>query len=446
MSIKSTSTCEVLLNPDQSTLLPSLQRRGARGAGWSIPLWRGVAQRAGVCYIISILFSLTTQAAMINDSIFQKPDPNIQTRWYTPENTSGKKGEAGKANFGRKGSPFFFVKPGETLVMADIKGSGTIRRIWSTTEPCNDPEVLRSLKLEIFWDEAKKPAVQVPLGDFYCHTFGKMTKFENIFFSCPEARSYNCYIPMPFKKSAKIQLTNESKKTIRIFYEINCTLGENHNNKMMYFHSSWRRENFTKAREDFTILPKISGTGRFLGCNIGMRQNPAMKGLWFGEGEVKIFLDGDKKWPTLCGTGTEDFIGTGWGQHQFDDLYQGCQYVSDQGDGSARTLYYGFYRFNAPDPIYFHKDIKVIIQALSGANARKDLLNNIKTHTKQKYMKAGKGGEYFSIKEVEELGENFVMVESEDDFCATAYWYMDSPVNSLPELAPLKERIADLPK
>ena len=393
--------------------------------------------------VTSIFLTITTQATMINDSIFQKPDPNIQTRWYTPENQSGEKGKAGKANFGRKGYPFVVVKPGETIVMADIKGNGTIRRIWSTTDPFDDPEVLRGYKLEIFWDGAEKPAVQVPMGDFYCHTFGKMTKFENIFFSCPEAKSYNCYIPMPFKKSAKIRLTNESKKIMRIFYEINCTLGENHGDDIMYFHSSWRRENFTKAREDFTILPKISGTGRFLGCNIGMRQNPAMKSFWFGEGEVKVFLDGDKKWPTLCGTGTEDFIGTGWGQGQFDDLYQGNQYVSEQGDGSFKT-FYGFYRFNAPDPIYFHKDIKVIIQTLGGANA-KHLLQDMKANPKQKYMKAGKGNEFFTQKEVEDLGDSFVLVEREDDYCATAYWYMNSPTNSLPTLAPIEERIINLP-
>ena len=394
--------------------------------------------------LTAILFSTTIGATMINDSLFKKPDPNIQTRWYTPENQSGEKGEAGKSNFGRKGYPFVVVKPGESIIMADIKGNGTIRRIWSTTEPFDDPEVLRGYKLEIFWDGADKPAVQVPMGDFYCHTFGKMTKFENIFFACPEARSYNCYIPMPFKKSAKIRLTNESKKIMRIFYEINCTLGENHGDDIMYFHSSWRRENFTKAREDFTILPKISGTGRYLGCNIGMRQNPAMKSFWFGEGEVKVFLDGDEKRPTLCGTGTEDFIGTGWGQGQFDDLYQGCQYVSEQGDGSFKT-FYGFYRFNAPDPIYFHKDIKVTIQALGGANA-KHLLQDMKANPKQKYMKAGKGNNFFTQKEVEDLGDGFVLVEREDDYCATAYWYMDCPTNSLPELAPLKERIIDLPK
>ena len=380
---------------------------------------------------------------MINDSIFSKPSPRIQTRWFSFENIDGEKGEGGKANFGRKGAPCKIIKPCETFVMADIKGSGTIRRIWSTTNPHNEPKVLRAMKFEIFWDDAETPAVQVPMCDFYNHTFGKMTKFQNVFFSCPEARSYNCYIPMPFKKSAKIQLTNESDKPITLYYEINATLGEKHGDDMMYFHSYWRRENFTKAREDFTILPKIKGTGRFLGCNIGTRLNPAMKSFWFGEGEYKVYLDGDKKWPTLCGTGTEDFIGTGWGQGQFADMYQGCQYQVQNEDG----LFYGFYRFHVPDPIYFHKDIKVTIQALGGGWAEQ-ILNDMKNNPKQKFMKAGKGDEFFAENELvfDEKEKYFFILEREDDFCSTAYWYMDSPTNSLPKLATVKERIIDLPE
>ena len=381
---------------------------------------------------------------MIDDSIAKRPDPNIQTRWYSPENPTGEKGKGGLSNFGRKGRPCVDVQPGETLVMADIKGNGTIRRIWSTTDPFNDPESLRGYKFEIFWEGADRPAVQVPMADFYGHTFGKMTAFENALFSCPEARSYNCVIPMPFKKGAKIQVTNESDKPMRIFYEINVTLGENNDEDTLYFHSAWRRENFASAREDFEILPKIEGEGRFLGCNMGMRQNQAMKSFWFGEGEYKVFLDGDEQWPTLNGTGTEDFIGSGWGQGQFDDLYQGCQYVSEAGDGAFKT-FYGFYRFHLPDPLYFHKDIRVVIQVMGGAGA-KDLLQDMQANPGQKYMKTGKGGEFFTEKEVEDMGDGFALVEREDDYCATAYWYMDSPTNSLPPLAPPAERMVDLPK
>ncbi len=395
-------------------------------------------------FAASVLATTAMGAGMMGDSIAKRPDPDIQTRWYSPENPTGEKGKGGMSNFGRKGYPCVTVQPGETLIMADIKGNGTIRRIWSTTDPFNEPEQIRGYKFEIFWDGADKPAVQVPMSDFYGHIFGKMTAFENACFSCPEGRSYNCFVPMPFKKSAKVQVTNESTKPMRIFYEINATLGENNDEDTLYFHSAWRRVNFTKAREDFEILPKIEGAGRFLGCNIGMRQNPAMKSFWFGEGEYKVYLDGDEEWPTLNGTGTEDFIGSGWGQGKFDNLYQGCPYISEAGDGLFKE-FYGFYRFHVPDPIFFHKDIRVVIQVMGGAMTSQ-LLDDMRANPGQGYMKASNGKQYYTQKQIEDMGAGFVLVEREDDMCATAYWYMDSPVNTLPELAPVAERIVDLPK
>ena len=382
----------------------------------------------------------------LSDSLFTKPAQPVETRWYSYENRDGARGSGGQSNFGRKGSPCAIIQPGETFVVADIKGSGTIRRIWATTHPFDEVEFLRSLKFEIFWDGAKTPAVQAPLGDFFGHTFGKMTRFENVFFSCPEAQSYNCYIPMPFRESAKIVLTNEGDKSMRLFYEIDCTMNETHGSDVMYLHANWRRENFTTAREDFTILPKINGSGRFLGCNIGMRQNPAMTHFWWGEGEFKVFLDGDTEWPTLCGSGTEDFIGTGWSQSHFVDLYQGCHYVSKSGRERQKD-FYGFYRFHVPDPIYFDTDIKVQIQAIGGTMVKTGLLTDMKANPTVKFMKANQGGEYWTIEEIENLEEDiFHVVEREDDYCATAYWYMNRTENGLPPLAPVAERIVDLPK
>ena len=397
-----------------------------------------------VAFAASVFATGAMGAGMMDDRIMKRPDPNIQTRLYSPENMTGEKGKGGMSNFGRKGYPCVWVPAGETLVMADIQGNGTIRRIWATTDPFYDPKIIRGFKFEIFWDGADKPAVQVPMADFFGHIFGKMTAFENALFSCPEGRSYNCVIPMPFKTGAKVQVTNESDKPMRIFYEINCTLGEGHDEDTLYFHSSWRRENFTTAREDFEILPKIEGEGRFLGCNIGMRQNPAMKSFWFGEGEYKVYLDGDEEWPTLNGTGTEDFIGSGWGQGKFNNLYQGCPYISEAGDGLFKE-FYGFYRFHVPDPIFFHKDIRVVIQVMGGAMTSQ-LLDDMRANPDQEYMKASNGKQYYTQKQIEDMGAGFVLVEREDDMCATAYWYMDSPVNTLPELAPVAERIVDLPK
>jgi hypothetical protein len=335
------------------------------------------------------------------------------------------------------------VKAKETFVLADIKDSGTIRRIWITIDKNADPNVLRGVKLEMFWDGAKTPAVAVPIGDFFCQSFGRMCTLENAFFSSAEGRSFNCYIPMPFKTAARIQAINETDLDLIFFYEVDCTLGDKHGDEMLYFHSSWRRENPTTLRRDMTILPKMEGAGRFLGCNLGIRQNPAFTKFWWGEGEVKIYLDGDDEFPTLCGTGSEDYIGTGWGQGRFINQYQGNQFMSDKGSGIFKD-FYGFYRFHAPDPVYFHKDIRVTIQCIAGAGT-KGILQAIKEFPSQKYMKTGDGSQDFTIEELEKANDYFILLERQDDYCATAYWYLDKPENNLAALQPLAERINDLP-
>jgi len=386
---------------------------------------------------------LQNKTQLPGDSLYRKPDPSVQTRWYTFENRNAEKGAGGKARFGRKGSPAPQVKAGETFVLADIKQSGTIRRIWITIDRHTDPEILRGVRLEMYWDNAGTPAVQAPIGDFFCHSFGKICKFENAFFSSPEGRSFNCIIPMPFREGAKIQAINETDKDITFFYEVDCTIGDPHDDNILYFHSYWHRENMSTVRRDMTILPKMEGIGRFLGCNLGIRQKPAFAKFWWGEGEVKIYLDGDKESPTLCGTGTEDYIGTGWGQDHFINAYQGNQFVSEKGTEPFKE-FYGFYRFHVPDPVYFHKDIRVTIQCLGGANT-KGVLQAMKEHPEQKYMKAGDGSEYFTTEELEKAEDYFVLVEREDDYCATAYWYLDKPENKLPALPSLTERAKDLP-
>jgi len=290
---------------------------------------------------------------MSDNSMFKLPEHPVQSRWYTLENKNGDKGAAGKAKFGRKGAACTTVAKGDTLVLADIKDSGTIRRIWITISP-RDAKTLRSLKMEMYWDGAKTPAVQGPLGDFFCHSQGQMVRFENACFSSPEGRSFCCTIPMPFRKGGLIQLVNETDNDVVVYYDVNATIGDVHDDKVLYFHSYWRRENPTTIREDMTILPFVKGKGRFLGCNLGIRTNEAYSRFWWGEGEVKVYLDGDTDFPTLCGTGTEDYIGSAWGQGHFVNMYQGNQYVKDDVEVDDTTLAdaYGYYRFHIPDPIY----------------------------------------------------------------------------------------------
>jgi Protein of unknown function (DUF2961) len=319
--------------------------------------------RATPCFVFALLagFAFGASPALADQggvaNLYEMPAGKVQTRWYTYENPKGLKGQAGQAAQGRKGAACVAIAKGQSLVLADIQGSGTIRRIWATLWNRN-PVDLRGLKIEMFWDGAKTPAVQAPFGDFFCHSLGHMATFENACFASPEGRSFQCLIPMPFRKSARIVLTNESGADNIIFYEVDTTEGESLGRNALYFHAYWRRENMTPLRQDMVILPRIEGKGRFLGCNLGVRLHPVYTNTWFGEGEVKLYLDGDQAFPTLCGTGTEDYVGDGFGQSYFVNRFSGNQYVSPKRDA------YGFYRLHIPDPVWFYKDIKVAIQVM----------------------------------------------------------------------------------
>ena len=164
-------------------------------------------------------------------------DANAETRWSSFENMNGIKGKGGMENNGGKGHPSDPVEAGETQVLLDVKGQGIINRIWITIID-RSPEMLRSLKLEMFWDGEKKPAVSVPFGDFFGMGLGKTAKYNNAFFGNPEGRSFLCYIPMPFKTGAKIQVTNESgKRLTHLFFDVNFQKLAVWNNDNMYFHA-----------------------------------------------------------------------------------------------------------------------------------------------------------------------------------------------------------------
>lgn len=190
---------------------------------------------------------------------------NAESRWSSPENLNGKKGQGGKENYGAKGHPSDSIAAHSSKALLDIQGTGVINRIWVTISD-RSPQMLRSLKIEMFWDNEKKPAVSAPFGDFFGVGLGRTTDFQNAFFADPEARSFMCYIPMPFKKGAKIVVTNESNIKLRdIYFDVNYNLLTEWNNNNMYFHAFWHRDTATVLAQDFEILPAIKGKGRFLG-------------------------------------------------------------------------------------------------------------------------------------------------------------------------------------
>ena len=404
----------------------------------------GPCRNLAVGWIIVLAFSCPAWPQ--REDFYSKPD-KVETRWSSFENLNGRKGAGGRENQGAKGHPSDSLEPGESKVLLDVKGSGLITRMWFTVID-RSPEMLRSLRLEIYWDGAEEPAVFVPFGDFFGAILGRPVAFESALFSNPEGRSFNCTIPMPFRKSAKVILTNETAKRLsHLYFDVDYLLGVRHRRNMLYFHAHWRRENPTELAQDFEILPRVKGAGRFLGTNIDVIVNPENIG-WWGEGEVKMYLDGDRDYPTLAGTGVEDYIGNGWGQGTYDHQFQGCL-VSDKERGQ-----YTFYRYHVPDPVYFDEDIRVTIQQMGGRSvqAALDMLDqgvpvipvttfDPKTGVFTRLLDADPPVDLAKDKTPKETWCNYYR---RDDVCAVAYFYLDRPTSGLPPLAPVEERTAEI--
>jgi hypothetical protein len=366
--------------------------------------------------------------------LFEIP-ANVETRWYSFENPDGTPGRGARSQEGRKGAASRPVAPGETVVLADVAGPGIVRRVWLTVP--GQVETLRGWVVRMYWDGQDWPSVEAPLQDFFGLPFGRQAAFESALFSNPEGRSFNCFVPMPFRTHARIAISNESPKPAPLFYDVDVTTGDVLPADLAYFHARYRRENPTTAKRDFEVLPRITGRGRYLGANVGVRATRYRRPAWFGEGELKIYVDGDREWPTLAGTGTEDLVGSAWGLGRFDHLYQGAP-LSDERDGV-----WGFYRYHVPDPVYFREAIRVTLQQIAGASVsdlrrlpetdRPELVRNHRRFDPSAYVRP----------EDEAQWENF---EAPQDVCATAYWYQFLPSPHWPALEPYAERVKDLGK
>jgi len=391
-----------------------------------------------------IVFFLSNTSA--NAQEWYNMPENTQTRWISFENhPDGKKGAGGKANKGAKGHPYDQIYAGQTVTLMEMEGAGIVRRIWLTIND-RDPEMLRSLRIDMYWDGEEKPAVSAQLGDFFGVGLGRRVPFESALFSDPEGRSFNSFIPMPFKDGARITVTNESERDLMLlFYDVNVEIKDHHDEDVLYFHTWWNRDLEPNLGEDYEILPKVTGSGRFLGTNIGIITDPLYEDTWWGEGEVKMYVDGDDQLPTLVGTGTEDYVGSAWGQGTYDHEYQGSLIIDDE------KGHYAFYRYHIPDPVWFYDDLRVTIQQMGGAPTEK-VIELIENGAKLQPVTAGNAPGMVNLLELESPPDirdddypgGWTNFYRKDDWSSTAYFYLDRPSSNLPELVSSDVRIKNI--
>lgn len=332
---------------------------------------------------------------------------DAKSRAISMENQSGEPGNGGKAttgtgaNFARelgqgwKVSPSVIIPAGETHVMAEIKGPGAITHMWMAPVP----EVYRNGILRMYWDGEETPSVEVPVGDFFCNGWGKYARVNSMPIAVNPAKACNCYFQMPFRKSAKITFENRSTQETNFFYQIDYTLTEIGDDQA-YFHAQFRRTNPVKYMDDFTILDGVKGKGQYIGTYLAVGVN---NNGWWGEGEVKFFLDGDQQFPTICGTGTEDYFGGAWDWEEdgaygtYSTPFLGMHQVWKPDGLYQSQMRFGMYRWHIPDPIRFEKELKVTIQDLGWRSE----------------------GRYLPL---------------QDDMASTAYWYQTEPHAAFPPL------------
>ena len=361
---------------------------------------------------------------------------NIESRSITQENITGEKGKGGTEENGNKGRPAFrTILAGEEKVLCDMEGPGMIRHIWMTLGRPDTQyrlaEIKRNLIIRMYWEGEQHPSVIAPVGDFFGVAHGKSVHYMSLLLGTPQGLGNQCYFAMPFAKRARITVTNESKTTISwLFYQIDYTVGDEITDDMGRFHAHFRRENPTKLCEDYTLLDVKNASGVYIGAVIGVNR---LAPEWWGEGEIKIYLDGDEQYPTICGTGAEDYACVGWGLgHPHDALYSGLNY--NEGDiNNPFTPEHdcvSFYRFHILDPIYFHSDIKVTLQQMGAGN-----LAGIKSELPDYPTK----GPYKHTN-----GISSWLFHRVEDVCSCVFWYQRELGTKLPDIPSYEERIAGI--
>jgi hypothetical protein len=331
-----------------------------------------------------------------------------KTRSISPENFTGEKGKAGMATEGTgqnaakdlgrgwKISPSVKIKSGETFTLGEIKGSGAIQQIWMTPST-----PWRYLILRVYWDGEETPSIEAPVGDFFACGWGEYSQVSSLPICVNPGSAFNCYWEMPFRKSARMTVENIGETDATLYYQINYTLTDVPADAA-YFHAQFRRVNPLPYRQVYTIVDGIKGWGQYVGTYLAWGVN---NNGWWGEGEIKFFMDGDTEFPTICGTGTEDYFCGSYNfenqktkQYQeFSTPYSGLAQVIRPDGVYNSNQRFGLYRWHVMDPIRFEKDLRVTIQALGWRS----------------------GGRYLPL---------------QDDIASVAFWYQTEPHAPFPKL------------
>lgn len=336
-------------------------------------------------------------------------EPTLATRSISFENPTGARGAGGAAAGGRKGAPYRVLGAGERVVLAEIEGPGTIRHVWMTFPPA-EPEVMRAKVIEVFYDGAAEPSVSVPAVDFFGVPWGRPVHLSTALTAINEGRGFNSYLPMPFRRSVRVELVNAADVAAYLYFQIDYTLEPDLPPAAGYLHAAFRRENPTRLGRDFVIADGLRGPGRFVGCVVGVRVLDG--GRWYGEGEVKVYLDGDTDLPTICGTGLEDYVGSAWGMGVHQTLYAGAPLEVRDPEGGPNPDFVGFYRWHVPDPIMFARELRMTIQQIGYEVFRAGDEDRMAAR-----QPAGEGWHRPSRGDVIGMG----IAERVDDYCAVAY-------------------------
>ena len=273
---------------------------------------------------------------------------------------------------GWKISPSIKIQPGAVATLADIRGAGAIQHIWLTTHTRH----WRQLVLRLHWEEDERPAVEVPVGDFFCNGWGEFSQVNSLPIAVNPNGGFNSYWEMPFRRAARITIENLADEEVVLYFQVDYVETEVPD-ESAYFHAQWRRNRGLPYKDVHTLLADVQGSGHYVGTYLAWGVNSSG---WWGEGEIKFYLDGDVAFPTICGTGTEDYFGGAWnfdvpgqGYTPYSTPFLGLNQVL-RPDGLYRSQQrFGMYRWHVMDPIRFASDIRVTIQALGWRAGRRYL-------------------------------------------------------------------------